>query len=424
MAKIFIEVYGCSANVADSEIIMGLLTKGGYTIAESFHGSDASIILTCTVKTPTEVKIFKRLRELNRLGIPLIVAGCMPKVETELVRDAAPRASLMGPDSLLKTVQILEETLKGGRVEDIDGEPIDKVLQYRIRRNPVVHIAPISTGCLGCCSYCIVKYARGRLRSFPIQGLIADAKKAIEDGCKEIWVTAEDTASYNWKGVKLPEVLRNLCSIEGRFYIRVGMMTPNHAKKILRELIETYRSEKIFKFLHLPVQSGNDEILEKMRRDYTVDDFREIVYRFRSEIPDLSLSTDIICGFPGETEAQFQDSLRLIDEVKPDVLNISRFWPRPGTEAEKMEGGLHGRETKKRSREMSKLWRRISSEKGLKWIGWTGEVLIDETGKRGEAIGRNNSYKTILLEESSALGDFVKVKVTGVGVGYLKAVKI
>jgi len=403
---------------------MGLLNQSGHTISESLEASDAVIVLTCTVKTPTEVKVCKRLRELNGLGKPLIVAGCMPKVEADLVRDIAPKASMVGPNNFLNIIEVLNWALNGKRIEAVDGEPIDKVLQKRVRKNPIIHIAPISTGCQGYCSYCIVKYARGPLHSFPIHGIVADAKRAIGEGCKEIWVTAEDTASYDWNGFKLPDVLRNLCNIEGKFYIRVGMMTPNHVKQILEDLIKIYESEKIFKFLHLPVQSGNDEILEKMRRNYTIDDFKEIVYVFRSKIPDLSLSTDIICGFPGETEDQFSDSLRLIDEIKPDVLNISRFWPRPGTEAEKMGGQIHGRETKRRSREMSKLWKHISKENGLKWIGWEGETLIDEVGETGESIGRNSSYKTIILKENLRLGDFVRAKVTGAGIGYLKAVRV
>jgi len=348
----------------------------------------------------------------------------MPKVEAELVRGVAPKASIVGPNDFLNIIEVLNWALNGKRIEAVDGGPIDKVLQKRVRKNPIIHIAPISTGCLGYCSYCIVKYARGRLHSFPIHGIVADAKRAICEGCKEIWVTAEDTASYDWNGFKLPDVLRNLCNIEGKFYIRVGMMTPNHVKQILEDLIKIYESEKIFKFLHLPVQSGNDEILEKMGRNYTIEDFKEIVYMFRSKIPDLSLSTDIICGFPGETEDQFSDSLHLIDEIKPDVLNISRFWPRPGTEAEKMGGQIHGRETKRRSREMSKLWKRISKENGLKWIGWEGETLIDEIGRTGESIGRNSSYKTIILKENLRLGEFVRAKVTGAGIGYLKAVRV
>ena len=198
-------------------------------------------------------------------------------------------------------------------------------------------------------------------------------------------------------------------------------MTTNQAETILEELIETYRSEKVFKFLHVPVQSGNDDVLSRMQRRYTVDDFQSLVARFREALPDLSLSTDIICGFPGETEAQFRESMRLVEEVQPDVLNISRFWPRPGTEAAQMEGQLHGRETKKRSRMLTRLWRRLSLERGLRWVGWKGEILIDELGREGSLIGRNYAYRPVVLQAAAGLGDFVKVMVTEARVGYLLA---
>ena len=213
----------------------------------------------------------------------------------------------------------------------------------------------------------------------------------------------------------------DLSGLEGRFYIRVGMMTTNHAEAILNELMEAYRSEKVFKFLHVPVQSGNDDVLRRMRRRYTVDDFQSLVARFREALPDLSLSTDIICGFPSETETQFRESMRLVEEVQPDVLNISRFWPRPGTEAAQMEGQLHGRETKKRSRMLTRLWRRLSLERGLRWVGWNGEILIDELGREGSLIGRNYAYKPIVVREATGLGDFVKVMVSEARVGYLLA---
>jgi len=421
LAKVYVEVFGCSANMADSEIASGLLRKAGHTPVASPEEADANVILTCIVKTPTEIKMVKRLRELAALRRSLVVAGCMPKAEKRLVEEVAPRASLMGPDDLLKVVEVLEATLEGNRVEMLHGSPPDRTCLPRMRRNPVVHIAPIASGCLGDCSYCIVKRARGRLHSFPADEIIEEARQAISQGCREIWLTAEDTAAYRWRGVRLPQLLDDLSGLEGRFYIRVGMMTTNHAETILEELIEAYRSEKVFKFLHVPVQSGNDDVLRRMQRRYTVDDFQSLVSRFREALPDLSLSTDIICGFPGETEAQFRESMRLVEEVQPDVLNISRFWPRPGTEAAQMEGQLHGRETKKRSRMLTRLWRRLSLERGLRWVGWKGEILIDELGREGSLIGRNYAYKPVVLQSDARLGDFVKVMVTEARVGYLLA---
>lgn len=419
MARVHVEVYGCSANLADAEFISGLLMRAGHIPTAKPEDAEGFIVLTCVVKTPTERKVFSRLKELSARGVPLVVAGCMPKAERWLVEQAAPEASLIGPGDIHHIVEALEAALEGRRLEFTAGEGLDKVLLPRLRRNPIIHIAPIASGCLGRCSYCIVKLARGHLQSYPADGIIEDARRAIEEGCREIWVTAEDTAAYRWRGYRLPQLIEELCALEGRFYIRIGMMTPNQARGILEELLEAYRSGKVFKFLHLPVQSGDDEVLRRMRRGYTVDDFMEIVTSFREAYPSLSLSTDIIVGFPGETEEQFMESLRLIEEVKPEVLNISRFWPRPCTEAEKMEGQIHGRETKRRSTLMRRVWERISLEKGLGWMGWRGEILVDEHGKGDTMIGRNYAYRPITFKGNARLGDFVEVTVRGARVGYL-----
>lgn len=419
MARVYVEVYGCSANIADAEFISGLLMRSGHLPTTSPEDAEGFVILTCVVKTPTERKMLKRLGELSSKGVPMVVAGCMPKAERWLVDQAAPEASLVGPDDIHHIVEALEAALERRRLKFIGGGGLEKVLLPRLRRNPIIHIAPIASGCLGRCSYCIVKVARGHLHSYPADGVIEDARRALEEGCREIWVTAEDTAAYRWKGYKLPQLLGELSELEGRFYIRVGMMTPNQAKRILGDLIEAYKSEKIFKFLHLPVQSGDDEILRKMRRGYTVEDFREIVTSFREAFPSLTLSTDIIVGFPGETEEQFRESLRLIEEVKPDVLNISRFWPRPCTEAERMPGQIHGRETKRRSSIMRRVWERISLERSRGWVGWRGEVLVDEYGKGETMVGRNYAYRPIAFKGNAKLGDLIEVTVKDARIGYL-----
>lgn len=419
MARVHVEVFGCSSNVADSEIVAGLLSEAGHSIVAMPEDADATVVLTCIVKTPTERRVVKRLKELSAKGRPLVVAGCMPQVEGRLVKDVASSASMLGPNDLPRVAEVLEAALRGMRVEAIDGNRPDRTCLPRMRRSPVIHIAPIASGCLGDCSYCIVKRARGRLHSFPADGIVEDAKKAIEQGCREIWVTAEDTAAYRWGSARLPQLLRELIAIEGNFYVRIGMMTPNQADPIAKELIDVYRSDKVFKFLHVPIQSGNDEVLHGMRRRYTVADFKELVSRFRTEFPRSSLSTDIICGFPGETNEQFEDSVRLVEEIRPEVLNISRFWPRPGTEAEGMVGQIHGRETKARSRELTLLWRKISMEENRRWVDWRGEVLIDEQGQAGGSMGRNYAYKPVALTTSGRLGDFVGVTVDEARVGYL-----
>ncbi len=419
LARIYVEVFGCSANVADAEMVSGLLTQAGHKIVNGPEEADAYVVLTCTVKTPTERKVVKRLRRLSDMGTSLVVAGCMPKAQRDLVMEAAPEASMLGPDDLLEIIDIVENTMGGKRVEAISNRATDKICLPRARVNPIVHIAPISSGCLGSCSYCIVRRARGPLHSYPTDSIVEDARRALERRCREIWVTAEDTAAYRYGDARLPQLLDELSGLPGRFLIRVGMMNPDQARPILDELVEAYSSEKVFKFLHLPVQSGNDEMLRRMRRRYMVDDFRRIVAQFRDSFPGLSLSTDIICGFPGETEEQFMDSVRLVEEVEPDVLNISRFWPRPGTEAEGMSGQLHGRETKKRSRMLSAIWRRLSFDRNRGWRGWRGDVLIDEAGRGSSVIGRNFAYKPVVLCEPVNLGEFVEVEITEAGRGYL-----
>ena len=421
MVRVYIEVYGCSANMADYEITLGILEEAGHIQAPSPDTADVNVVLTCIVKTPSERKMIKRIGQLMTKGIPIVVAGCMPEAERKLVEEIAPRASLIGPNDLLKIVEAVEGAQNGDRIVAIGGDSFNRTYLPRIRRNCIVHIAPIASGCLGDCSYCIVKRARGYLYSYPADEIVDEVGQALKQGCREIWLTAEDTASYRWQSIRLPSLLESLSGIDGRFFLRVGMMTPNQTLPILDELIEAYRSEKVFKFLHVPVQSGDDDVLRRMRRRYTVDDFQRIVTEFREAFSSLSLSTDIICGFPGETKEQFKESLRLIEEVEPDVLNISRFWPRPGTDAAEMQGQLHGRETKMRSRRLTQLWRKISLERGQRWIGWEGKVLIDEHGRNGTVIGRNYTYRPVVVETEARPGDFVNVRITEARVGYLLA---
>ena len=189
------------------------------------------------------------------------------------------------------------------------------------------------------------------------------------------------------------------------------MLNPNHVIEFLDELIEIYKSDKIFKFLHIPVQSGNNEILKAMKRKYTVEQFKEIIDKFKKEIPEITIATDIICGFPGETEEQFYDSLELIKQIKPSVLNISRFWPRPKTKAAEMENQIHSKETKKRSTLMTDIFHNIARMQNERWLGWQGDVLIDEKGKDETWIGRNFAYKPVIVEGNYKLGDIVNVKI-------------
>jgi threonylcarbamoyladenosine tRNA methylthiotransferase CDKAL1 len=417
LARVHVEVYGCSANQADAEIASGLLVEAGHTIVESANEADVSVILTCIVKTPTERKIVRRLGELR--GRRVVVAGCMPKALMSLVEETLPGASMVGPDDVARIPEAVKQAAGGEKVVYLGGSSPDRTCLPRQRRSRLIHIAPIAAGCLGNCSYCIVKLARGKLFSFPLEGVVADAEAAIASGCREIWVTAEDTAAYDSGGVRLPQLINNLCSIDKRFMVRVGMMTPNSIFPIFDGLLGAFKGEKVYKFLHIPVQSGSDEVLTRMRRRYTIGEFKMLITQFREEIPGIGIATDVICGFPGETEEQFRESLSLVEWLRPDMLNRSRFWPRPGTEAAGIADQFPSRVTKDRSRLLDEIWWRVNSDMNRTWVGWEGEVLLDKIGHSGFKEGRTSTYKAVVLKTRRRLGDSVKVRVTEAAKGYL-----
>jgi MiaB-like tRNA modifying enzyme len=423
--KVYMEVYGCSANVADFEIMVGLLRKSGFQLVRNPKDSDINIAVTCVVKSPTEQRMIHKIKKLQRFSKPLIVAGCMPKAERELVESIAPQASLLGPNSIQKIVDVAKTTLKNERTVFLRDLREPKICLPRIRKNPMVSIVPIAEGCAWRkCTYCIVKFARGKLLSYPIDLITKEIKQSLREGCREIWITGQDTSAYGLdRGTDLAELLREICKIKGKFFLRVGMMNPIYVPKILNKLIKIYKNEKIFNFLHLPVQSGDNDVLKRMNRSYSVEDFKRIVLSFRKKIPEITIATDIICGFPGESEEAFERSMKLIEEIKPDVLNISRFFPRPKTLAKSMKQ-LPVRKVKERSKEMTVLSKRLYIERNRAWLGWKGEIFIDEKGKNNSWIGRNFAYKPVVVKSDSfLLGKFMDVRVRKVFPTYLEAEK-
>ena len=405
--RISIETYGCAMNKADSEIIAGLLEEKGF-LNSCPDDADILIVNTCIVKTPTERKILKRLNELKNSKKKVIVSGCLPAAMPWIIDDF-PTFSFIGIN-VFDVVDAVEETINDGRLVKIRTNEKEKVCAPKVRINPVVEIIPIAEGCLGNCSYCQIKMARGKLRSYPIDSILKQVKRALTHGIREIWITTQDTCAYGMdSGTNLAELLGKITRVDGDFRIRVGMMNPKHAINLLDELIGVYKDEKIYKFLHIPVQSGDDQVLRDMNRGYGVDDFKTVVRKFREEF-DVTLATDVIVGFPTEDIRAFNRTVDLINEIKPDIVNISRFWARPGTKASKLKP-LHGRTTKERSRKMNEVFRKIGMDRNKKWIGWTGKVLISDTKR--DFCGRNLAYKPIILKSGGdLLGEFVDVEIT------------
>jgi threonylcarbamoyladenosine tRNA methylthiotransferase CDKAL1 len=405
MEKICLKTFGCSLNYADSERIRAILEERGFFLTENQEEADIIIINSCAVKGPTESKFFTLLEKLSEKKV--IVAGCIAQSMPEKLQDY----SKIGPDQIDAIADVVDETIAGNIVSMIVQEPKNKLKMPASRKKSMLEIIPINQGCMGECSYCIVKRARGNLYSYPIKDIVETARNAVTKGAKEIWLTSQDTGCYGFDiGTTLADLLCEITKIQGDYMIRVGMMNPNHALKHLRELISAFKHPKIYKFLHLPLQSGNNFVLEDMKRHYLAEDFEHIINTFRKEIPDITISTDIIVGYPTEKEEFFRDSINAIKDIKPDVLNLTRFWPRPHTLASKLKM-LPGNISKQRAIEMMQTFSWVAFEKNKKWIGWEGNVLINEKGKDNSFKGRNYAYKTIIINEQAEIGKHYTVKV-------------
>ena len=426
--RVFVKSFGCSANLADGEALAGCLAEAECELVDSIAAADVIVYNTCAVKGPTENRVIEALKRVPA-DKKLIVAGCLPLINSKRLRREVRFNGIVGPASGDKIVDVVRRVLNGERVVALQGAVKAKpnLNIPRLRLNPVIGIVPISYGCLGSCSYCCVVFARGRLRSYGIREIVDKVKDDLSAGVREFWFTSQDTGCYGRDvDTNLAELLKAVCSVEGDFRIRVGMMTPNTAKNILEDLIQAFRSKRVFKFVHLPVQSGDDHVLERMRRFYSVDDFKQVVGAFRRSFPEVTVATDVICGFPGETEGAFENTSHLIEEVKPDVVNVSKFFPRPRTAAAGMrEEFLPPHEVKRRSGVTAELARKVASERNKRWVGWTGEVLVDEVGKvSGSWVGRNFAYKPVVVKtdgSESLLGRIVKTRVVKAFPTYLEA---
>ena len=424
--QVYIKSFGCSTNNADSEVLAGCLAQSGYKLAQSEVTADMLIYNTCAVKGPTENRIIQALKQAPE-NKKLIIAGCLPKISFERLKREVRFDAVVGASIGEGIVDVVKRVFNGEKV--IDYEAIDSKPQLnlpRVTANPIISIIPINYGCLGSCAYCCVVLARGHLRSHNIQEIVERVQSDLAVGAKEFWVTSQDTACYGREiGKNLAELLEALSRLDGEFRVRVGMMTPNMLIDMQDQLIEAFKSDKIFKFIHLPIQSGDNQTLKRMRRFYTVEDFKETVQAFRAAIPDLTLATDVIVGFPGETEEAFQNTLKLLKEVKPDIVNVSKFFARPKTPAVNMhKESIELSEIKHRSTATAQLTKQLSFERNNRWVGWVGEVLIDETGKiNGTWVGRNFAYKPIAIKsEENFLGKTLKVKVVKAYPTYLAGI--
>jgi len=408
MAKIFVEAYGCSASFADSEMISGLIQNGGHTLANNSTDSDLNIVVTCSVKDSTANKMMYRINSLKTK--PLIVAGCLPKAEKDTVEKFSENASLLGPNSLGKTLQVINSTLKGTKQIALEDSDLSKVGLPKVRLNPAVGIVEIANGCMSECTFCQTKISKGDLNSYRLGDIVRQVQTEINEGCKEVWLTSTDNGCYGFDiGTDLPSLINAVVDIPNEFMIRVGMMNPMYMPRIKEKLIESFDNDKVFKFLHIPVQSGSDKVLHDMKRGHTAGTYREIVNKVKQRFSEFTISTDIIVGFPSETEEDFQKTVSLLDETKPDVVNLSKYSARPGTDAAELKQ-IDAAEVKRRSKIIFQQISKLSMESNRKWIGWKGKVLFDETTEEG-IKGRNFAYKPVFVDGDIKIGQSYTVEI-------------
>lgn len=402
-----------------------MLSSMGYRIIPPVDGkvspdADILIIMTCCVIESTERRMRKRILDLVSTGKQVYVGGCLSSISAGDLVERYPGLGILDTMGLRR----LERSVHGM----IGSHEMDRIEDQFQPMNRVDQIVPISTGCLGACTYCITRLARGSLESYDPSDITAKIREGISLGRNEILMTSQDTGVYGFD--RPPGDRRNLGSllryilpeVEGKYRIRIGMMNPGKSLEIAEDLMDGMDDDRIFKFLHIPVQSGSDGVLKAMRRPYDLEDFLTLISRLRSRFPDLTLSTDIIAGFPGETENDFHESLELIRNVSPDILNLTRFSRRPGTEAYDMPGQVVGWKVKERSREITELQAGITRRRLEGRLGRHNSCLVTEVGSGETMMVRDSNYTPIIIDGSrDLLGKFIDADTGSIGPSYLIA---
>jgi threonylcarbamoyladenosine tRNA methylthiotransferase CDKAL1 len=356
MPKIYLETYGCQANIDDSNIMKAVIEKEGFTLTDNILESDIAIVNTCVVKERTTNKINHRLRQLSGMK-RLIIAGCMPESETEFCRKHYPDASIVNTFHVTDIVEAIKSHLNG-RPLFLLGKRKENKLGITLPANNIATIQ-IASGCASQCYFCETKLAKGSIKSAPEDTILNEVRRCKNSGAQEIHLTSTDCGAYGLDiGIDLPHLLGRIIMMEGDFKLRIGMMNPEHVIKYMHQLIEIYQSDKIMKFVHIPVQSLSNNVLASMNRRYTVAQFNYIVDNFRRNLPKMHIATDIIVGYPTESVEDFDATVAGIIELRPDVLNISRFSVRKGTVSAKLKK-ISSSELKRRSIILTGVYRNI-----------------------------------------------------------------
>ena len=393
----YIKTYGCTLNQADSDIIQSILASNN--ISESNQkDADVVIVNTCTVKTPTERKILELLAQMERAKRKVVVTGCMASANQDLIERFAPSASIVTTSNINMVSDAVNKTANGRRVT-FNGHGRSDNLKSFVHNGGVIARVPISYGCLSSCSFCETKFARGPLNSFSEDMIINAITNSVRNGAKEVQLTSQDLGAYGIeKHTSLGALMKRISDLDGDFKVRIGMLNPEHLGKYINDIIGALQNGRFYKFIHIPVQSGSNQVLKSMRRNYLVEDFERFVDLLRDSIEGITIETDLIIGYPTETMHDFKRTLEFIGRVKPDVTNISKFTPRPHATASKLK--QHSSSIiKSRCAETSRVVRDVQHGINDRFIGKCLDVITTEKTEIS-VNGRTESYKQVVMNSA------------------------
>lgn len=420
--KYFLYIYGCQMNRSDAERIESVLDNLGYKKTELRDEADLVIFVTCSVRQSAEDRVWGIVHNLNRLKakgkkIKIILTGCMA-LRKEIVKKMPGVDIFLDIKDLNKLPQLLG--VKAGK------EEIESYLSVKPKyESKFTAYVPIMTGCNNFCSYCIVPYVRGREMSRPPEDVIKEVKELIKRGYKEIILLGQNVNSYNPQLNNLqlnnfttkqlikdfPDLLEYIAMLPGDFWL--SFLT-SHPKDLSDKLIKVIaKNPKICPYINLPVQAGDDQILKKMNRKYTVKQYKDLVKKIRKNIPEVAVSTDIIVGFPGETKKQFNNSVKLFKDIKYDMAYLNQYSSREGTVSAKMKDTVSHIEKERRDKELNKVLKLTALASNEKLVGKVLNVLIERQGKDDLWLGKTRTFKVVKIKSNkNILGQFVKVKIT------------
>ncbi len=426
--NIYIQTYGCQMNDYDTDLIRTILSENNYQFVDNTEDADIILLNTCSVRENAERKVLNHIHILKKDSNAVIgVLGCMAaSLQKSLVENPKNKIDFIaGPDSYQKLPVIIDNILtKKGHNYDITPSNSETYANVYPRHQKGINAnIAIMRGCNNFCSYCVVPYTRGRERSRSPENIIAEAKNLILSGFKQITLLGQNVNSYSYEHYDFSDLMEMLSDIKELKRIRFTSPHPRDFKLKLLELMS--KRDNICNQIHLPIQSGNTRILHKMNRSYTQEHYLALVKNIKSILPDVVLSTDIIIGFPTETEKEFLDTVKVVNEVQFDSAFIFKYSPRPHTYAsKKYPDDVTEEEKTKRIVKLNEIQRKISLEKNRACIGKVQEVIIEKTGTKKsklECQGRNVANKIVIIDSiGNRVGDRAEVKITDATANVLK----